>query len=156
MIIRYFYKILMKRLVKMSIKCLHIDHNRRNQGRDIRVLFDTGGAHSLISIDLVSKIKKPKEELIQTLLVSTPLGRLLLANNEIGDYEIKIREVTIENDLLILDLRDFDVILEMDWLSKYHACIDYFIKQSLSKQRQVQNVYSKENGWLSCLVSSGV
>ena len=76
----------------------------------------------------MSKIKKPKEELIQTLLVTTPLGRLLLANKEIGDYEIKIGEVTIENDLLILDLRDFDVILEMDWLSKHHACINYFHK----------------------------
>ena len=69
----------------------------------VTVLFDLGATHSFISTDLVSKIKKPKEELIEMLLMSTPLGRLLLASKEIGDYEIKIGEVNIENDLVILN-----------------------------------------------------
>ena len=32
-------------------------------------------------------------------------------------------------DLVLLDLRDLDVILGMDWLASYHASIDCFGKQ---------------------------
>ena len=29
---------------------------------------------------------------------------------------------------MVLDLNEFDIILEMDWLSKHHACINYLHK----------------------------
>ena len=32
------------------------------------------------------------------------------------------RELSI--DLVILEMRDFNIILDMDWISKYHATID--------------------------------
>ncbi|KAL2474476.1 Uncharacterized protein Adt_35212 [Abeliophyllum distichum] len=32
-------------------------------------------------------------------------------------------------DLIVLDVQDFDIILGMDWLSRYHAMIDYCKKE---------------------------
>ena len=93
-----------------------------------RVFFDPRAIHSSIFVDLASKIKKFKKELTKTLLVSTPLGRLLPTSEGINKCKIKIKENTIENDLVILNLNDSDIILGIDWLSKYHACLDYFLK----------------------------
>ena len=79
-----------------------------------KVLFDSEATYSFISIDLASRIKKPKKELTKILLVITPLERLLSINKEINRCEIKIGEDTIENDLVILNLEDFDIILGID------------------------------------------
>ena len=32
-------------------------------------------------------------------------------------------------DLILLDIHDFDVILGMDWLSRHHAMVDYYRKE---------------------------
>jgi hypothetical protein len=32
-------------------------------------------------------------------------------------------------NLIVFEMNGFDIILGMDWLSKYHACIDYFCKE---------------------------
>ena len=48
-----------------------------------RVLFDLGATHSFISVDLASKIRKPKKELTEVLLVSSPLGKVLLTDRVI-------------------------------------------------------------------------
>ena len=37
---------------------------------------------------------------------------------------IKIEDRVLFADLVILDIHDFDVILRIDWLCKYHANID--------------------------------
>ena len=89
-----------------------------------RALFDLGATHSFIFIDLAYRIKKSKKELTKTLLVSTPLGKLLLVSEEISRCEIRIGENIIKNDLVVLNLIEFDIILGMDWLSKHPTCID--------------------------------
>ena len=83
-----------------------------------KVLFDLGAINSFISIDLVLKIEKPKKELMKILLVSAPLGRILPASEGISECEIKIGKVTTKIDLVVLELKDFDIILRMDWLYK--------------------------------------
>ena len=69
-----------------------------------KVLFDLRATHSFISTSLASRIKKPKKDLIELLLVSTPLGKLLPARKEMNICKIKIGENTTEIDLVILDL----------------------------------------------------
>jgi hypothetical protein len=32
-------------------------------------------------------------------------------------------------NLIVFEMSGFDIILGMDWLSKCHACIDYFCKE---------------------------
>ena len=110
-----------------------------------RVLFDSEATHSFISIDLASKLGKPKKELMEVLLVSTPLGKVLPADKMIEKCEIKIGEVLIENDLVILDLDDFDIILGMDWLSKYHAYVDCFHKTvTFQLEKKINCVFQGE------------
>ena len=41
---------------------------------------------------------------------------------------VKIGEVVLPTNLILLDKHDFDIILEMDWLAGYHDTIDYFNK----------------------------
>ena len=93
-----------------------------------RVLFDPGATHSFISVDLASKLQNLKKSLPEKLLVSTPLGKILSADNMIENCEVKIGDVITKVDLVVLNLDEFDCILGMDWLSKYHACVDCFHK----------------------------
>ena len=53
-------------------------------------LFDLRATHSFISTHLASRIKKSKKALTKTLLVSTPLGKLLPVSEEINRCEIKV------------------------------------------------------------------
>ena len=48
--------------------------------------------------------------------------------NGVKKCEIKIGDCTMEMDLVVLEMEDYDVILGMDWLSKYHACVDCYHK----------------------------
>ena len=41
--------------------------------------------------------------------------------------------MTLAVDMLILDTRGYDVILDMTWLSKYHTVIDYRNKKNIFK-----------------------
>ena len=79
-----------------------------------RVLFDPRATHSFISIGLASQIIKLKEKLDQTLLVNTPLGKVIPSKDKIRECKIKIGEGITRGDLMILDIGDFDIILGMD------------------------------------------
>ena len=110
-----------------------------------KVLFDPGATHSFIYVDLAAKMRKSKKELMKTLLVSTPLGKVLTADKILEKCEIKIGGVNTKNDLVILDLDDFDVILGMDWFSKYHTCIDWFCKiVTFQPEEKVNYVFQGE------------
>ena len=78
-----------------------------------RVLFDPGATHSFISVDLASKLQNLKKSLSEKLLVSTPLGKILSADNMIENCEVKIGDVITKADLVVLNLDDFDCILGM-------------------------------------------
>lgn len=46
---------------------------------------------------------------------------------------IKIGEFTMPANLIVLNIRDFYVILGMDWLAGFHASMDCFNKTITSK-----------------------
>ena len=101
--------------------------------------------HSFILLDLMSKLKRLKKKLDEMLLVSTPLGRILLVIDGINGNEIKIGKLTTEGNLVVLDMEDFDIILGMDWLSKYYACVNYFHKTITFQSKDVCSACFKEN-----------
>lgn len=35
--------------------------------------------------------------------------------------------------LILFDMEEFDVIVDMDWLSSYHACVEWFWKELFFK-----------------------
>ncbi|KAA0065587.1 ty3-gypsy retrotransposon protein [Cucumis melo var. makuwa] len=90
------------------------------------VLFDSGSSHSFISSMFVQHVGLEVEPLGNVLSVSTPSGEVLLSKEKIKACRVEIANHVLDVTLLVLDIRDFDVILGMDWLSANHASIDCF------------------------------
>ena len=87
-------------------------------------LFDSGSSHSFISSLFVTHACLEVEPLDYVLSVSTPSGEIMLSKEKIKACEIEIAGRVLDVTLLVLDMRDFDVILGMDWLATNHASID--------------------------------
>ena len=88
------------------------------------VLFDSGSSHSFISAVFVEHAVLELEPLPFVLSVSTPSGEILLAKEKIKACRVEIANRELEVTLIVLAMRDFDVILGMDWLAANHASID--------------------------------
>ncbi|KAL0534031.1 hypothetical protein IC582_028308 [Cucumis melo] len=93
------------------------------------VLFDSGSSHSFISSVFVQHVGLEVEPLGSVLSVSTPSREVLLSKEKIKACQVEIANHVLDVTLLVLDMRDFDVILGMDWLSANDACIDCFGKK---------------------------
>ena len=94
----------------------------------VKVLFDLGAIHSFISMDLAFKMITPKKSLDQVLIINTLLGRALIATNGVDECEVKRDEQFTRINLVVLNIKDYEVILGMDQLLKYHACINCYHK----------------------------
>ncbi|KAL3744872.1 hypothetical protein ACJRO7_014045 [Eucalyptus globulus] len=92
-------------------------------------LFDPGATHSFTSIDFAKKLDVLPELLKYELCIDTPTGDFLIADCVFKNCLLRIDDVPLLVDLVALDIRDFDVILGMDWLSKYHATADCYSKK---------------------------
>ncbi|XP_038875077.1 uncharacterized protein LOC120067606 [Benincasa hispida] len=64
------------------------------------------------------------ESLPFALSISTPLEEIMLATEKIKACQVDVANHALDVTLIILDIRDFDVILGMDWLAANHASID--------------------------------
>ncbi|KAL4017118.1 hypothetical protein IC575_024792 [Cucumis melo] len=93
------------------------------------VLFDSGSSHSFISSVFVKHVGLEVEPLGNVLSVSTPSGEVLLSKEKIKACRVEKANHVLDVTLLVLDMRDFDVILGIDWLSANHASIDCFGKE---------------------------
>jgi hypothetical protein len=87
------------------------------------VLFNFGASHSFISIAYVEKHNLPIALLRYQMIVRSPGGdmserQLCLKVN------LKIHGVDLVANLIVLELKGIDIILCMDWLSKYKVLIN--------------------------------
>ena len=65
------------------------------------------------------------ERLPYNLEVRTPIGdQYLLVNEVYRNCEIWISERKLVIDLISLAIKDYDIIIGMDWLARYHARLD--------------------------------
>ncbi|KAL4020695.1 hypothetical protein IC575_019476 [Cucumis melo] len=88
------------------------------------VLFDYGSSHSFISSAFVLHARLEVEPLHHVLSVSTPFGENMLSKEKVKPCQIEVAGHVLEVTLLVLDMSDFDVILDLDWLAANHASID--------------------------------
>jgi hypothetical protein len=86
------------------------------------VLFDLGASHSFISSSFVAKHNLPLATMKQTMLVSSPGGEMRTKHICLV-VSINIRGVDFLSNLILLDSMGIDIILGMDWLSKYDGII---------------------------------
>ena len=93
-----------------------------------RILFDSGASHSFISHAFMTRLQLVAQPLDTPLSVSTPLGEVSLLESVCRRCTVSLDESEFIVDLIVLHMSEFDVILDMDWLSSYHISIDYFTK----------------------------
>ena len=62
-------------------------------------------------------------------MVSLPTGDSRLAGNVYMDSKVIIGGQEFLENLILLDIHDFDVILGMDWLSRHHATFGCYRKE---------------------------
>jgi hypothetical protein len=86
------------------------------------ILFDSGASHSFVSSSFVAKNSLPIATMKHTMLVSS-LGGEMRTRHICPAVSITIRWVDFLSNLILLDSKGIDIILGMDWLSKYNIVI---------------------------------
>jgi hypothetical protein len=93
------------------------------------ILFDPGAMHSFISNSFAKSCSLKLESLGLNLSVATSVGKTVVCTSVIRRYLVTIKGHVMPENLVIFEMSGFDVILGMDWLSMYHACVDCFHKK---------------------------
>ncbi|XP_022154844.1 uncharacterized protein LOC111022005 [Momordica charantia] len=87
-------------------------------------LFDSRSSHTFISTAFVRQATLKIELLGILLSVSTPSGTVMIASQMVRADKLSFDNQTLKARLIQLDIRDFDVILGMDWLATNQANIN--------------------------------
>ncbi|GJV00461.1 reverse transcriptase domain-containing protein [Tanacetum coccineum] len=88
-----------------------------------RVLFDSRADKSFVSISLASMLNIPPITLYTTYDIEMASGNLVGTNTVIQGATLTLLNQPFKIDLMPIKLGSFDVVIGMDWLSKYHARI---------------------------------
>ncbi|GKC26871.1 putative reverse transcriptase domain-containing protein [Tanacetum coccineum] len=90
-----------------------------------RVLFDSGADKSFVSTSLSSMLNIPPITIDTFYDIEMADGNLVSTNTVIQGCTLTLLNQSFEIDLMPIKLGSFDVVIGMDWLSKYHARIIY-------------------------------
>jgi hypothetical protein len=88
-----------------------------------RVLFDSGASHSFVTEHFVKKGKLESTMMARAMLVQIP-GSVVKTKENCVDVPVDIQGVPFKVNLIILGTNGLDVVLVMDWMSKYQGHID--------------------------------
>ena len=94
------------------------------------VLIDPGSTHSFVSLLFAFKLGnyvKPTP-LSRKLSIMTPMNTSQLVEYVLRDCKLKLGGRVMTANLILMHMRDFDVILGMDWLAAHRAILDCFAR----------------------------
>jgi hypothetical protein len=97
--------------------------------RKATVLFDSGATHSFVSYSFSQYCNLMSEWLDVDLAVASPVGKTVVCTSVVKNCPISVQGHVMPANLVIFEMSEFDVILGMNWLSMYHACVDCFCKE---------------------------
>nr|GFA27700.1 putative reverse transcriptase domain-containing protein [Tanacetum cinerariifolium] len=97
--------------------------SQSNCAEENKVAFATGADKSFVSISFASMLNIPSITLDTTYNIEMADGNLISTNTVIQGCTLTLLHLPIECDLMPTKLGSFDVVIGMDWLSKYHAKI---------------------------------
>jgi hypothetical protein len=115
-------------------KVNHMTSDKAQQAQDVvlgiflssshpaTVLFDSRALHSFVTSSFVAKHNLPIATMKHTMLVSSSGGKMRTKHICLV-ISISIRGVDFMLNLILLDFKGIDIILGMDWLSKYDRVI---------------------------------
>nr|GEX64811.1 putative reverse transcriptase domain-containing protein [Tanacetum cinerariifolium] len=102
-----------------------------------RVLFDSGSDKSFVSISLASMLNILPITIDTIYDTEMTDGNLVSTNTVIQGCTLSLLKQPFKIDLMPIILGSFDVIIGMDWLSKYHAkilCDEKFVQIPINAQ----------------------
>jgi hypothetical protein len=97
------------------------------------VLFYSEATHSFVSYCFAKASCLEPEALDINLVVATPIRNTILCTSVVKNCPILVEGNVMPANLIVFEMSKFDIILGMDWLSKYHACVDCFCKEIMFK-----------------------
>ncbi|CAA0840366.1 Unknown protein, partial [Striga hermonthica] len=86
-------------------------------------LCDTGATHSFISSRCLEVLSIGTVHACDPLEVSLASGKIIISDSVVRNLPICIGGRVLEADVYVIDMLDFDMILGMDWLTRYRADI---------------------------------
>jgi len=110
----------------------------------VTILFDSGASHSFISTRCVARYNMPMILMKNNLLVASPRGEMI-SRHVCPRLSINIRGVEFLSNLIVLDSKGIDVILGMNWLTKYQGVID--CAQRLIKMKHTNGTEVEYQAW---------
>ncbi|CAA0840340.1 Uncharacterized mitochondrial protein AtMg00860, partial [Striga hermonthica] len=119
-------------------------------------LFDTGATHTFISRRCLDAIGVHVSTAVDPLEVSLASGRKIVTSARATDLSLSIGGRVLSTDAYVLEMRDFDLILGMDWLTRFHAdiqCHDREISLFLPGDDQITFFSTKTRNCQGYLVS---
>ena len=96
---------------------------------DAYTLVGLGATHSFSSRPFLDNFQIETQPLEGRMTVSLPAGDPLVSNRVVRDSRVLIGGQEFLANLVALDMRDFDVVLGMDWLSRHRATLDCYKKE---------------------------
>ncbi|KAL0458791.1 UNVERIFIED_CONTAM: Retrovirus-related Pol polyprotein from transposon [Sesamum latifolium] len=138
--------------------CMQLRKNKllRHLSSNAHVLIDPGSTCSFMSHDFASRVHASIEPLGHDLYVSMPAGGVILVNRVVRSCPVVVEGDTLYADLVVINLREFDVILGMDWLASNHAVVDCQTKEvAVEINGQMKTVIVGERKVIpNCLISA--
>ena len=98
-------------------------------GFEALVLFDFGATHSFIFIMFVMLSRLVMRTLEPGLAVTTPVGKVVVCMRVVCECLVSICGRVLPANLVVLPMFRYDVILEMDWLTRHSVIINCAWKQ---------------------------
>ena len=95
----------------------------------VKALFDTGATYSFIAVKIIQKLGIIPQKLDIALNAASPLGATVTLGHVCKDCPLHLEDHSLPANLIVLAMKEFDVILGVDWLTKYHAKLDYVRKR---------------------------
>ena len=92
---------------------------------DLYTLFNSGTTHSFISTKMAFSTNSGSDKIPRILRIALCSAKILMLEFFMRQNMITINGVILCVDLIAIEIRDFDVILGMDFLVKHNAIIDF-------------------------------
>ena len=91
-----------------------------------KILFNSGVTHSFISHIFANSLGYHCWEPVDDeFWVKTPMGADVRITHKILSLEVSLINRCLSAEVYVLGMKDFDVILGMDWLEAHYALLDY-------------------------------
>jgi hypothetical protein len=107
-----------------------------------KILFDSGASHSFVMETFMDKGNLKPSHMDKLMIVQIP-GSTAKTQLSCRNVPVELHRVHFHADLIILGTKGLDVVLGMDWMSKYQGHIDCArkcITVTNSKGMQIEHI----------------